>query len=294
MIPSFLYGQKKLKSYEDYIEKYNYLAIQHMARYKIPASITLAQGLLESNGGQSSLAAKSNNHFGIKCHKSWDGKRVYHKDDIPNDCFRKYNSVEDSFDDHSTFLVNGTRYAGLFELDIYNFGEWAKKLQEYGYATDKGYANKLINLIETYELYKFDTGRKSEDKKKDNDKSQKNNKPQKIKQNRDVFRTYGLIYVMAKANDSFDNIAYDLGFKVKDLIKYNEVPEDFPLMEGDIIYLEKKKSKAEKPNYEHVVEVGESMHSISQRFGIQFKNLYKINKLNSEYVPEEGDVLKLR
>lgn len=274
-------AQKKSQVYLDYIDKYSDLAVKHMNKYKIPASITLAQGILESGAGRSSFVKESNNHFGIKCHKDWTGGRIYRKDDGPNDCFRKYKKAEDSFEDHSKFLVQHQRYSVLFTYNVRDYKAWAKGLQTCGYATDKAYANKLIKLIEDYELYRYDT------------KSKNKGKPvAKIK--RDIYKTYGLIYVIAGSDDSFDKIAYDLDFKAKDLIKYNEVPEDFPLREGDIVYLEKKKKKADKPYYEHVVRIGESMHSISQRYGVQFKQLYKMNKKDAEYVPAEGDVLRLR
>ena len=278
------YAQKKLATYVDYIDKYNKLAVSHMEKYKIPASITLAQGILESGAGNSSLARESNNHFGIKCHSDWKGGRVYRKDDGPNDCFRKYKKVEESYEDHSKFLTQHQRYSVLFTHNIKDYKAWARGLQKCGYATDKAYANKLIKLIEDYELYKFDSKSK-------NNKKQVTQLP---KQTRNIYKTHGLIYIVAGTDDSFDKIAYDLGFKVKDLIKYNEVPEDFPLNRGDIIYLEKKKKKADKPYFEHVVRIGESMHSISQKYGVQLKQIYKMNKKDGEYVPEEGDVLRLR
>lgn len=276
---------KRLNSYHKYIQKYSDLAIQHQKKYRIPASITLAQGLLESGAGQSTLARRSNNHFGIKCHSDWRGGKVYHDDDLRGECFRKYKRVEDSYEDHSRFLAERSRYARLFKLNIKDYKGWAKGLQKCGYATDRAYANKLIKVIEDYELYRFD--------------SEKGKKKKKQKQALPVlsyqtYRTFGLIYVYAKENDSFEQIARSLGFKAKHLRKYNEVPEDFPLQAGDIVYLEKKKKKADKPHYEHIVEVGESMHSISQQYGIQVKSLYKLNKKDKDYVPAEGDVLKLR
>ena len=194
--------------------------------------------------------------------------------------------VEDSYDDHSRFLAERSRYERLFKLNIKDYKGWAKGLQKCGYATDRAYANKLIKVIEDYELYRFDSGKGT---KKTSTKKQ--NLPVF---NYQVYRTHGLIYVYAKDNDSFDQIARSMGFKAKQLMKFNEVPEDFPLQEGDIVYLEKKKKKADKPNYDHVVQVGESMHSIAQMYGIQIKSLYKMNKKDKDYIPEEGDVLKLR
>ena len=279
--------QRKIPSYEKYIKTYSALAIEQQKKYKIPASITLAQGLLESGAGQSDLARRSNNHFGIKCHSDWRGGRVYHDDDLRGECFRKYKRVEDSYEDHSKFLKR-SRYDRLFQLKITDYKGWARGLQKCGYATDRAYANKLIKVIEDYELYRYDTG-----------KVHKLTRQEKKKLkyptvNYTIYRTYGLLYVYAKENDSFDQIAQNLDFPVKDLKKFNEVPEDFPLQKGDIVYIEKKKKKADKPNYDHVVQVGESMHSIAQKYGIQIKSLYKMNKKDKDYVPEEGDVLKLR
>ena len=243
--------QRKVPAYEKYIKQYSSLAIQHQKKYRIPASITLAQGLLESGAGRSELVRKSNNHFGIKCHSDWRGGRVYHDDDLRGECFRKYKNPEQSYEDHARFLVDRPR---------------------------------LIKLIEDYDLYRYDTakGRKKSDK-----------QPAHISRYT-VYRTNGLLYVYSNGKDSFDDIAASLGFRVKDLKKYNEVPEDFPLQKNDIVYLEKKKKKADKPNYDHVVQVGESMHSIAQKYGIQIKSLYKMNKKHKDYIPEEGDVLKLR
>ena len=279
--------QRKIPSYEKYIKTYSALAIERQKKYKIPASITLAQGLLESGAGQSDLARRSNNHFGIKCHSDWRGGRVYHDDDLRGECFRKYKRVEDSYEDHSKFLKR-SRYDRLFQLKITDYKGWARGLQKRGYATDRAYANKLIKVIEDYELYRYDTGKVH----KLTRQEKKKLKYPTVKYT--IYRTYGLLYVYAKENDSFDQIAQNLDFPVKDLKKFNEVPEDFPLQKGDIVYIEKKKKKADKPNYDHVVQVGESMHSIAQKYGIQIKSLYKMNKKDKDYVPEEGDVLKLR
>jgi len=279
--------QRKIPSYEKYIKTYSALAIEQQKKYKIPASITLAQGLLESGAGQSDLARRSNNHFGIKCHSDWRGGRVYHDDDLRGECFRKYKRVEDSYEDHSKFLKR-SRYDQLFRLKITDYKGWARGLQKCGYATDRAYANKLIKVVEDYELYRFDSGKEH----KPTREERKQQKYPAVKYT--IYRTYGLLYVYAKDNDSFDQIARNLDFSVRDLKKFNEVPEDFPLQKGDIVYLEKKKKKADKPNYDHVVQIGESMHSISQKYGIQIKSLYKMNKKDKDYIPEEGDVLKLR
>lgn len=282
-----VHSQKRYKVYEDYIDKYSTIAVNNMQKHGIPASITLAQGLLESGAGQSDLTKRSNNHFGIKCHRNWNGSRVYAKDDSPNDCFRKYRRAEESFEDHSQFLVQGARYRPLFRLSPTDYKGWARGLQKSGYATDRAYANKLIKLIEDYQLYRFDTGKYRKSSRREEEDVSQSWKHQ-------PYKTHGLVYVIAVNGDTYEGIAKEFGFKAKSLLKYNEVPKGFPLNEGDIVYFEKKKSRADKPYYEHVVQIGESMHSISQRYGMKVKNLYKMNRKDYEYVPEEGDVLKLR
>ena len=287
-LPMKTHGQHKLASYQKYIKTYGTLAIKQQTQYKIPASITLAQGLLESGAGQSDLARRSNNHFGIKCHE-WKGARVYHDDDLRGECFRKYNTVEQSYIDHSKFLAERSRYASLFKLRVTDYKGWAKGLQKCGYATDRAYANKLIKVIEDYELYRYDRMKVVKKTTKRTITQPKSAQPAY-----QVYRTHGLIYVYAQENDDFDHIAANLGFSPRKLRKYNEVPEDFPLEKGDIIYLEKKKKKADKTYSQHVVQVGESMHDIAQKYGIQIKSLYKMNKKSADYIPMEGDVLKLR
>lgn len=277
---------KRYKIYDDYIDTYKHIAIDHMKKHKIPASITLAQGLLESGAGKSDLAVKGKNHFGIKCHSDWRGKKMYKQDDNPNDCFRVYGSAEDSYEDHAQFLKK-QRYSSLFELKITDYRGWAKGLQQCGYATDKAYANKLIKVIEDYELYQHD-------KKSSGKNVEKEEEVVTVLYKHTPYKTHNLIYVIAQDGDTYEAIAAEFTFKVKDLYKWNEVPNGFPLKSGDIVYFEKKKSKADKPYYDHVVQVGESMHSISQKYGLKVKNLYKMNKKDFEYVPVEGDVLRLR
>lgn len=289
-----LFAQSGVRTYEIYIEKYNDLAISHMERYQIPASITLAQGILESGAGMSDLARRSNNHFGIKCHRGWSGGRVFAADDTPNDCFRSYNRVEDSYQDHSEFLVGSSRYKGLFDLSITDYKGWARGLQQSGYATDRAYANKLIKLIEDYELYRFDDRKYRKGVSRNQRDAIRNNEASMATWKHQPYMTHGLVYVIAVDGDTFGSISNEFGFKEKDLLKFNEVPADFPLSDGDIVYFQKKKTRADKGYEYHVVQVGESMYSISQMYGIQMRNLYRLNKKNYEYIPEEGDMLKLR
>jgi len=286
----FVSGQHSNSVYENYIRQYSTIAVEEEKVYHLPASITLAQALLESAAGRSFLAKYANNHFGIKCSSDWAGDRINKDADAPNECFRKYNNVIDSYKDHSLFLTTHSRYASLFMHEPSDYRNWAVGLQTCKYATDVGYANKLIKLIETYELYLYHASGEEVDGTET--VSAKTNTNYSTR--REIFKTHGLIYVIARENDSFKQIADDLGFKAKKLIKYNEVPKDFPLQKGDIVYLEKKKKTANEAYTTHQVKVGESMHSISQRYGMYMKELYKLNKKDKDYVPEEGDILKLR
>jgi hypothetical protein len=281
-------AQQKNASYEQYIDRYSQIAIQEFETHRIPASITLAQALLESGAGQSLLAQKSNNHFGIKCHSGWNGDCVYKNAEKPNECFRKYARVEDSYADHSRFLTERSRYEPLFKLNKTDYSKWAKGLQTCGYATDHKYADKLISLIERYQLYRYDqmNGKNViavEEK-------SSFNKPY----SHEIDNIYGLRYVLAGDGDSFGSIAVELGLKAQKIAKFNEAPTDFPLRKGTIIYLEKKKKKAAKPHLNHQVQAGESMYSISQHYGIRVKDLYKMNRKEKNFVPEKGDIIKLR
>jgi LysM repeat protein len=270
------------KPYTDYILKYRDLAVYHMQKYQIPASITLAQGILETGGGRSTFVKESNNHFGIKCNE-WKGEKYYKADDGPNDCFRGYKNAEESFEDHSLFLKR-KYYEKLFLLKITDYKGWANGLQECGYATDRFYAKKLIKIIKDYKLTEYD-------------KIGKQSLPEtapEMNPGRELHRINGLTYVIAEANDSYEKIATETDSKVSDLWKYNEVLENFPIKEGDIVYLQKKKTKADKPYFEHIIRTGESMHSISQQYGIQINRLYKLNRLYFDFVPKTGDVLRLR
>lgn len=293
-VPATLTGQQRMSTYEAYIDRYGDLAVAHMERYRIPASITLAQGILESGAGMSELARRSNNHFGIKCHRGWRGPSVHEADDSPNDCFRSYETVEESYRDHSEFLANGVRYRALFELSLTDYKGWARGLQKSGYATDWAYANKLIKLIEDYALYRYDDPKYRKGVSRHEREERRRKETAQAIWEHQPYITYGLVYVIAVSGDTFGGIADEFGFNEKDLLKYNEVPADFPLSEGDIVYFQKKKARADKPYEFHTVQVGESMYSISQKYGIRMRNLYRLNKKSYEYIPEEGDVLKLR
>lgn len=297
------YSQKYPRSpkYEEYIKKYKALAMQQQKEYKIPASITLAQGLLESAAGTSRLAVKGNNHFGIKCKEEWTGGRIYHTDDAPDECFRTYNSAEESYVDHSLFLAKRKYYVSLFDLDIYDYKGWAYGLQQCGYATDKSYGAKLVNLIETYELYKYDKGMTDDKRKLADDiyeikvkTPDRTAHPSMANWRRRIHQTNDIHYITAQENDTYEKIAYDTRLTIKRLLKYNEATGNVKLKEGDIVFLQAKKKYASKNNKLHTVREGESLHSISQLYGMRLKTLYKLNKLPDNYTPVPGDVLKLR
>lgn len=281
---------QKNRLFLEYIKQYNEMAVDQMLRYKIPASITLAQGLLESGAGQSQLAKRSKNHFGIKCGGDWRGRTVRHTDDAPNECFRAYGNPKDSYEDHSKFLSGRARYASLFKLDITDYRGWARGLKKAGYATDPSYANRLIQIIEDYELYKYDKFNKRDMRaeKREEERVTSGTAHQ-------VYLANGLLYVIARRGDTFKGIGDEFDTSARKLIKYNDLHKDYTLMPEDIIYLKAKKKKADKKYTVHVVGDGDSMHGISQRYGIRMKNLYKMNKKDmDDYVPEMGDRLRLR
>ena len=277
-----LQAQTRNKQYEDYIKQYRDLAVDEMKKYHIPASITLAQGLLESGAGQSTLARKSNNHFGIKCGSDWQGKTVRHNDDARGECFRAYKHPKQSYEDHSKFLAGRPRYASLFKLKITDYKGWARGLKKAGYATDPRYAQRLIDIIELYDLDKYD----------------KKGGLKWMKENPNPHQPYianGLLYIVVRAGDTWKSISKEFGISQKKLRKYNDLYKGYELRPGDILYLEKKNRKAQKEHIVHVLRAGESMYLISQKYGIRLKNLYKLNKMQAdEPAPEVGTILRLR
>jgi flagellum-specific peptidoglycan hydrolase FlgJ len=206
-----------------YIKKYAPLAVIKMHEYKIPASITLAQGILESGNGRSTLASKSNNHFGIKCHRGWKGKRVYHDDDKKDDCFRKYEYVEQSYNDHSKFLTGRKRYAFLFNYRITDYKKWAKGLKKAGYATDKKYPQKLIGIIQNYKLYEFDKVKKRDLKKykKQQKKPIQVSVTTKTTTSTPKVKSSSKAVYVVKKGDTLYSISRKVNVSVKDIKKLN-------------------------------------------------------------------------
>ncbi|BEG98273.1 glucosaminidase domain-containing protein [Bacteroides sedimenti] len=279
-------AQFRNPKYVAYVKQYSSLAVKQMRTYKIPASITLSQGLLESGAGESTLAKESNNHFGIKCGGRWNGPSVLHDDDARNECFRAYEHPGASYEDHSKFLVSGSRYAFLFNYEVTDYKSWAIGLKKAGYATDPSYANRLITIIEDYELYKYD--------REGLGKAVRDKKELVIFNSHQAYIANDLLYVVARRGDTFESIAKEFETSARKLIKYNDLQKGYTLEEGDIVYLHAKKKHAAEKYKVHVVREDDSMHSISQRYGIRLKNLYELNAKPGEYVPQVGDLIWLR
>ena len=278
-----LQAQLKLNTaYLNYIAQYKDLAIEEMRQNHIPASITLAQGLIESAAGQSKLATQANNHFGIKCH-DWQGRSITADDDALAECFRAYDNPRQSFKDHSLFLRNNGRYARLFQLAPDDYRGWAYGLKNCGYATNPLYGDKLIEIIELYQLYQYDNAR-SYDRYMANIYDAQN---RAVVPQPHIVRMYNKnYYIVAREGDTFKLIAKEAGVSWRKLARYNEIDRHARLHEGDIIYLEKKQKHAIKAfkHVPHIVKAGESMYTIAQMYGIRIKNLYKMNRMK----PEDG------
>ena len=289
LLPLAAFAQMKRNArFQEYFDRYKDLAIEQMQKHRIPASITLAQGVLESAAGNSELARKGNNHFGIKCH-GWTGRKTYHDDDERNECFRAYDNVFESYEDHSLFLVNSRRYSSLFQLDRKDYKGWAYGLKACGYATNPRYATQLIEIIQLYNLDQYDNARKF-------NRYNEYQTHQAVAQMRTVRFFNKNYYVIARKGDTFKSIGKEVGVSARRLASYNELYRKAELKDGDIVWLEKKRRNAPKEykNRPHIVRSGESMYSISQQYGIRLKRLYKMNGLLADYQLRVGDSLRLR
>ena len=277
--------------YQQYIDQYKDIAIEQMQRWKIPASITLAQGILESGAGNSELAVKGNNHFGIKCH-GWTGRKVYHDDDSSGECFRAYDNPYESFEDHSRFLQRD-RYKALFSLKLTDYQGWARGLKAAGYATNPKYANILIDLIQLYKLYRYD-------EQKDYDHFMAQHAKDKPADGQTLLhpitRYNENYFINARRGDTFRAIGQEIGISYKKIARYNERSAKDPLTEGEIIWLKKKQKRAPKEykNHRYYVKAGDSMYSIAQKYGIRLKSLYKLNRMKPADDIHIGDALRLR
>lgn len=287
-------AQAQNMAYEQYIRQYAGMAVDQMHRYGIPASITLAQGLLESAAGTSRLAKEANNHFGIKVSGCWTGPYIIKSDDHPNDKFRVYPSVADSYEDHSKFLRNGRRYAFLFDLDANDYRGWAHGLKKAGYATSPTYAQSLINMINKYNLNNYDLSRhESRELKHERKEGQK---MQRKMRDKTIHRCNGQYYVIAAEGDTYARLANMLKMKESKLREYNDVDATFALKSGQVVYLGKKRKRADsslKYRY-HIMQEGESLYSIAQKYGIRLKSLCKMNPIRRSYRFKVGDEIKIK
>lgn len=316
-----VYAQKTNSAYEDYISKYADAAKKQQKLYGIPASITLAQALLESAAGQSELAKNANNHFGVKCGSGWTGKTYRHTAEKGKECFRKYDNVEQSYEDHSLFLKR-PHYQSLFKLKQTDYKGWAHGLRQCGYATDPQYAHKLIRVIEDYELYRFDKEdksviaeqkaiddwqrkndevRKSEsnerkERKDKKDKAGKNGKMKAIDlyQEHKLYKHNGRKYIIAAAGETFEGLAYEYNISEKALRRYNDATDGRELRGGDKVYLFKKRSRAQKNEARYRVKRGDTAWSIAQDKGIQLKTIYRLNGITEGLEVTINQELQLR
>lgn len=305
------FGQQRL-SRNEYIEKYKRIAIDQMEVYGIPASIKMAQALLESENGNSRLATEANNHFGIKCKKEWTGETITHDDDAPGECFRKYSSVEESFKDHSEFLDKSSRYQELFKLDPLDYKGWATGLKAAGYATNPIYAAQLIKIIEDNKLFLLDTG---------GDITVAETTPAPVPSTlpedlpaatgskvdidnytvsvngsggrHSIYFNNGSEFVLAGPNDSYMSIAREFGVKEEKLRKFNDRIDNEPLAQGDMVYVKAKNKRSENGKLIHIVKEGETLHSISQMYGIRLSNLANINRRDKATIVKAGQQIRL-
>jgi len=297
-----------------YIEKYKDIAISEMKRAKIPASITMAQGILESGFGKSFLALQTNNHFGIKCHQNWTGKTFKYHDDAPDECFRVYDDVKQSYIDHSDFLAGRSRYANLFSLDIHDYKAWAYGLKNAGYATNPKYPELLIKYIETYNLDKLDKGTYvNEDlltNSNKNDKPIKQVEPYDVKLHKNESTTTSSVNNISKklskkvvlynklravkifSHDNLADVAKSFNISLKDLLKYNDLEDASVKLNGQYIYLEAKKEKAKQKK--HIIRKDDDMWKLSQLYGIRLDALLSLNKMKKGEEPKIGEVINLK
>lgn len=299
---AMVWGQKLTRT--EYIEKYAETAVREMKATGIPASITLAQGCLESGNGNSTLATKANNHFGIKCHKNWKGKTIRHDDDEKNECFRSYRSADESFRDHSDFLRYSDRYAALFNLEMTDYKGWAYGLQKAGYATARTYAESLIRIIEENELYRYDKlDRKAREELPPTPmeaefstafKPYPGHKLYTASLGREIRTTNGVAWIIAREGDTYAGLAKEFNLFRGEILRFNDRSRNTALQPGEVVYVEAKKRESAKNLDKHVVEEGETMRGLAQRYAVKMKKLYQYNAMRPGTEPEPGTILNLR
>ncbi len=318
-------GAQQRITREEYIQKYKKLAIEQMEVYGIPASIKLAQGLHESDNGNSRLARLANNHFGIKCKSTWTGPTIDHDDDAPGECFRKYGSPEESYVDHSEFLDKSARYQELFKLDPMDYKGWAYGLKKAGYATNPKYPEILIKIIEDNQLYLLDEGKdvnavllaEAETPaapqkttpgvtQADSPPAPETPKPVEVIDvdnysiavsggggKHTVYHNNGSEFILASQGDSYQKIATEFGLKPAKLAKYNDLEVLGTLAPGTMVYIRPKNTRSENGKLLHIAKEGETLHSISQMYGIRLKSLCNINRRPKDSPVNAGQQIRL-
>jgi hypothetical protein len=276
----------------EYIGLYKEEAVKQMILHGIPASITMAQALLESNDGNSPLAKFANNHFGIKCHKEWVGMSYTYDDDAKNECFRKYYSPTESYEDHSLFLRSRKWYIPLFSLPMSDYKAWAYGLKKAGYATEPRYAEMLIEIIEKFELQKLDYLNYMPNQRFEVfNTSTPKPEAKSVAEVRVVLVYNGVKYIETREEESFEWIAHDLRIDKHKLLQYNDFKKDTLLPKGTIVYIQPKRDECLHEFY--MFRKGDSMHSVAQRFGVKLKKLYYYNRMEEGLEPEEGQRIYL-
>lgn len=308
---------------EMYVEMFREAAMADMKKTGVPASITLAQGMYESDFGNSPLAKAANNHFGIKCHKEWTGPGYYQDDDAPNECFRKYESVLESYDDHSLFLRSRERYQFLFELDVTDYKGWAHGLKKAGYATNPAYASRLIGLIERYKLYEYDTGgqkmpisnpvatsgtetgrpevihNKQHHPKAHHPKPQ-HPKPQVRRKSVAPVNASpavenmvnGVPFVKAGEGDTWTKIASENNLDLWQVLEFNDAGKNEAIAPGEVVFIRPKKNRG--VDFYHTVGEGQNMRDIAQLYAIRLSSLYKMNEMEFGTQPVPGTRIYLK
>ena len=305
---------------EEYIDRYKSIAVAHMERYGIPASITMAQGILESDCGNSLLSMKSNNHFGIKCKRNWTGDKVYHDDDAKGECFRSYPTVEASYQDHAEFLDTQPRYDSLFAYASDDYRSWARGLKAAGYATAPDYAQRLVRIIEESQLYLLDRpdGERlyaqryglsrdpeewfsSQSSVEELARTEGAVDPDNYRvtinahNGYNVYATNGVHYVLAKEGDTFENIGKKFRISARNLRKFNDLKDKKAQpMTHEVVYIERKKKRWEGNAHTHTCRQGETAYAVGQSYAIRTRSIEKLNKLKPGDTLEQGRQIRIK
>lgn len=321
LLPAALTAQTRITK-EEYVDHYKSIAVTHMERYGIPASITMAQGLLESDAGNSWLSRNSNNHFGIKCKRGWEGEKIYYDDDAKGECFRCYPSVEASYRDHAEFLDSQPRYDSPFAYSNTDYKSWARGLKGAGYATAPDYAQRLVKLIEDNQLYLLDQpDGERRYAARFNSPLDANNPDEwfsgqssvgqataseglvdpdnyrvtiNAHNGYNIYQTNGIYYVLAKEKDTYEQIGKNFRISARNLRKFNDVGKNIQPIAGEVVYIDRKKRRWEGNALHHIVLEGETAYSIGQSYGIRTRSIEKMNRLKAGDTLEKDRQIRIR